>query len=91
VVGTSKPAAVFEVLGKTAEFQPTPPWFETFASGLEHFAKRELDAAERMFRQTMELRQGKDGPSQFYLQRIERERTRPDTSLWDGTVRLQEK
>jgi adenylate cyclase len=91
VVGTSKPAAVYEVLGRTIEFQPTPAWLDTFARALDHFAKRELDAAEKMFRQTVELRGGKDGPSQFYLQRIERERTKPDTSVWDGTVRLQEK
>jgi adenylate cyclase len=91
VVGTSKPAAVYEVLGRTAEFQPPPPWLEPFGRGLDHFAKRELDVAEKMFRQTVELRQGKDGPSQFYLQRIERERTKPDTTVWDGTVRLLEK
>jgi len=91
VVGTSKPATVYEVLGRTTEFQPTSPWFETFARGLEHFAKHELDAAEKMFRQTIALRQGQDGPSEFYLQRIERERTKPDTSVWDGTVRLEGK
>jgi adenylate cyclase len=91
VVGKGKPAAVYEVLGKTTEFQPRPPWLETFARGLEHFAKRELDASEIMFKQTIEMRGGKDGPAQFYLQRIERERTKPDTSVWDGTVRLQEK
>jgi adenylate cyclase len=91
VVGTSKPAAVYEVLGRKDAFQPPPSWLESFARGLEHFVKRELDAAEKMFRQTVELRGGKDGPSQFYLQRIERERAKPDTSVWDGTVRLQEK
>ncbi len=91
VVGTSKPAAVYEVLGRTAEFQSAPAWLETFARALEHFVKRELDAAEKMFRQTIELRGGKDGPSQFYLHRIERERVKPDTNVWDGTVRLQEK
>jgi adenylate cyclase len=91
VVGKGKPAAVYEVLGRTAEFQPIPPWFETFARGLEHFAKRELDAAEKKFRETIELRHGKDGPSEFYLQRIERERAKPDTSVWDGTVKLEGK
>jgi hypothetical protein len=91
VVGKGKPAAVYEVLGRTIEFQPAPPWLETFARGLEHFAKRELDAAEKMFKRTIELRVVKDGPSEFYLQRIERERTKPDTSVWDGTVRLEGK
>jgi adenylate cyclase len=91
VVGKGKPAAVYEVLGWSTEFQPAPPWFETFARGLGHFAKHELDAAEKMFRDTIEQRQGNDGPSEFYLQRIERERTKPDTSVWDGTVRLEGK
>ena len=91
VVGKGKPAAVYEVLGRTSEFQPAPAWLKTFAHGLEHFAKRELDAAEKMFRQTINLREGKDGPSEFYLQRIERERVKPDTSVWDGTVRLEGK
>jgi adenylate cyclase len=91
VVGKGTPAAVYEVLGRTTEFQPAPPWLETFVRGLAHFTKRELDAAEKMFRQTMELRQGNDGPSEFYLQRIERERTKPDTSVWDGAVRLEGK
>jgi len=91
VVGKGKPAAVYEVLGWSTEFQPAPPWFETFTRGLGHFAKHELDAAEKMFRDTIEQRQGNDGPSEFYLQRIERERVKPDASVWDGTVRLEGK
>jgi adenylate cyclase len=91
VVGKGNPAAVFEVLGEAKDFQPRPPWLDTFARGLEHFAKRELEAAEKWFKETIERRGGKDGPSDFYLQRIERERVKPDTSVWDGSVRLEKK
>jgi adenylate cyclase len=92
LAGMSKPAAVYEVLGQTTEFDREPEWLGLFARALDHFAKREFDAAEALFLKTIQARQGKDGPSRFYLQEIEAARgaSAPD-SRWDGTVRLAEK
>jgi len=92
VAGMSKPALVYEVLGPANQFAPEPAWLGLFSQALEHFARRELDAAEDLFLKTIQARQGNDGPARFYLQQIEAGRRAPASDLpWDGTVRLAEK
>ena len=92
VAGTTKPASVYEVLGPTSEFDPEPAWLDFFSRALTHFAQRELDTAETLFRKTIEARGSDDGPSEFYLRQIEAARQSSVSDVpWDGTVRLAEK
>jgi adenylate cyclase len=91
VVGATEPIRVYEVLGFTANFQPPPQWLDTFAKGLEHFTKRELEAAEQLFRKTIELR-GQDGPADFYLEEIAKAMRTPGSATdWNGHIRLESK
>jgi adenylate cyclase len=92
VVGKSKASGIFEVLGPSSNFQPPPSWLEIFSRGREHFNQRELDDAEKCFREVIELREGSDGPSQLYLAQIETARlSGPEDSAWDGALRFTEK
>jgi adenylate cyclase len=91
VAGTTRPIGVYEVVGLSSEFSPPPPWLDQFATALEHFRRRELDAAEALFSKVSELRGSSDGPSHFYLDQIARQRTRAEESAWDGVIRFESK
>jgi adenylate cyclase len=92
VVGKSKSIGISEVIGRAADFSVDPPWFVPFAGGLESFAQGEFDLAEKLFREVIALRDGKDGPSEFYLQEIQNARQNPPAAgTWDGTVQLDSK
>ena len=92
VAGTSQVTRVFEVIGFTAEFQPRPPWLDLFAEALDHFQKRDLNAAEELFQEVINQRGGQDGPSSFYIKRIGHARLAGDTGVvWDGNIHLESK
>jgi adenylate cyclase len=71
VVGKKLPVTIHELLGP-AENRAALTWIETFAKALALFQSREFDAAGNLFRRTRDERNGADGPSQFYLEQIER-------------------
>ena len=84
--------------------EPTRQWREAFARGLFHFQRRQFDAAETQFKLASKLRSESmtmpttamsfftdDGPSQFYLAKIEVLRKQPLPSDWNGEVELMEK
>jgi adenylate cyclase len=90
VAGKNKAIGIFEVHGPTTDFLHDPPWFTEFAKALEHFQRQELDAAEKSFRQTIVLRDSKDGPSEFYLKEISKARHQPPAE-WSGDIVLYSK
>jgi adenylate cyclase len=92
VAGTTRPLALYEVLGLAVEFQPPPTWLGQFIAALDHFTRRELDAAETLFGKVSEQRGLPDGPSNFYLKEIARERAKaPTDATWDGVIRFESK
>jgi adenylate cyclase len=68
--GFGKPVEVHELVGWPEEAEKTRPWREAFAQALADYHTRQLESAQRGFRRTLELRPG-DGPSEFYLARME--------------------
>lgn len=87
--GLDRVIEIHEVLGvrhdDTGNF-----WHEEFHAALARFQARDFDAAEKGFRQVLELRK-EDGPSAFYLARIEQLRARPPGADWKGEVVMDEK
>ena len=77
--GFDKPVEVFDLVGWPEEEEKTRPWREAFAQALADYHGRKLEAAQAGFRRTMELRPS-DGPSAFYLAKLEelRGQTLPD-------------
>ena len=60
--GTTEPVELYEVItGQTAE------WLELFAQALHTRARQDFATAANLFQKVISLRDGKDGPSQFYL------------------------
>lgn len=68
-----------------------PAWVETF-DGARHAAiARDFAAAEFLFREVIQMRGGKDGPSEFFLAHLAALNHTSPTEPWDGIIRLQKK
>jgi adenylate cyclase len=82
--------SVHELIGRPEEAEAARPWLEAFAQALGTYEQRHLEFAAIGFRRVLELRPG-DGPSQFYLNRIEElgKETLPDN--WATHTVLKEK
>jgi adenylate cyclase len=82
---------IYELLGPCEIAGATRPWREKFAEALQHFRRREFEAAEKAFQETIRLRQQSDGPSLFYLSQIAELRISPPPDEWIGEVVIKEK
>jgi adenylate cyclase len=104
VKGFARAVEVHELLGPRETAEASRPWREKFASALQSFHARQFDAAEKAFRETIELRKeiegrlaervgkpGGDGPSLFYLDTIAKLRASPPPEDWIGEVSMKEK
>jgi adenylate cyclase len=91
VVGKKKSVGIYEVVGLAKDFPQEPGWLTTFNRALEHFTSRELNEAESLMREVIEMSGGKDGPAEFYLIEIAKARELPATAPWDGTVKFDSK
>jgi adenylate cyclase len=88
--GFDKEVEVFEMVGWPDEAEPTRPWREAFAEALNNYHQRNLEFATLGFQRVLELRPN-DGPSKFYLERIEELALQPLPEDWTGFTRLKEK
>jgi len=92
VSGKKNAIGIFEVLGEARNFSQEVPWQREFAAALEQFQSGGLETAAKGFQQAIDLRDGKDGPSEFYLKHIAKVIARSEIREgWDGNVRLDEK
>jgi adenylate cyclase len=90
VAGKSNAIVVYEVLGVKGGGQPELEWAKEFARGLQCFTEGNFAEARRAFAEVIRARGGGDGPSQFFLARMEALGESAPTG-WDGVVRLAEK
>lgn len=88
--GKKEARAIHELLGPASD-GPRPAWADVFESGVQAFAGRDWASAEARFREVVALRGGKDGPSEFYLGRVQEMRATEPEPGWTGEVRLKEK
>jgi len=104
VKGFVRAVEVYELLGPQEMAEASRPWRDKFAEALQHFFKRQFDAAEKAFRETIQLRKqieggtlargdgpADDGPSLFYLNKIAELRVSPPPEQWIGEVSMKEK
>ena len=68
--GFDKPVEVYDLVGWPEDVEKSRPWREAFARALADYHARQLESAELGFRRTLELRP-LDGPSAFYLAKLE--------------------
>jgi adenylate cyclase len=88
--GFAKAVDVYELIGTLQTDHPSKLVREDFALALEHFKRREFDAAELCFKKLLQ-KTPKDGPAQFYLKAIKEFRVDPPGQGWNGEIELKEK
>ena len=88
--GFERAVEVHELIDSAENAAASASWRDAFAAALELFRKREFNASESAFRRVLELRP-EDGPSQFYLHKLEEFRIDPPSEGWNGEVELKEK
>lgn len=91
LAGKSQPVIVHEVLGVDVAPAEELAWIKSFEAAVQDYTAGRLDEAEQLFRQTMKLRSGQDGPSDFYLKQLsvvrQRQSSSPDRA-WDGVIQI---
>ncbi len=88
--GFEKPVEVFELIGFPDEAEASHPWREAFERALKNYQSGDTILAEMGFRQTLELRPN-DGPSLYYLARLEELSAQPLQGDWTGVTMMKEK
>jgi adenylate cyclase len=94
LAGKSQPVTVHEVLGVGSPVPEELAWVKSFTAAVQNYTAHKLDEAEQLFRQTIELRGGQDGPANFYLKQITvaRQDWPSQTShSWSGVIRITSK
>jgi adenylate cyclase len=86
VKGKSKAVVIHELLGLDANERPA--WLDIFESALKAWTSADFPQAREGFTAVIAARDGTDGPSQFYLDRIEKVEA---SSAWTGAVSLEDK
>ncbi len=98
-----RPLGVFQVKGKLKGVSiheplsdsslPPPDWLPLWHTALDHWNTQRLQDARAAFESVRSLRNGSDGPSEFYLARLEKLALHPHNpaSPWTGIVALDEK
>jgi len=88
--GFEKVVAVHELVGWPEEAELTRAWRTVFREALLAYRRRDFDTAQRGFLRTIELRP-EDGPSTFYLKRIQDIEGQAQLTHWNGDIGLTEK
>lgn len=90
VVGKRNACAIHEFLGPVTA-AGRPAWCDVFEKGVDAFRAGDFDLAERQMLETIRLRDGQDGPAQFYIARIATMKKKPLPEGWAGVVDFTEK
>lgn len=102
--GFGRLTEIYEIVGLLPAYDPAKAWVRTFEEGLQFFCARQFDDAESAFRRVVEARlqmedqqrlspefRIQDGPSVFYLKRIDEFRQQPPPPDWVGEIALDQK
>ena len=85
VAGRGEVCLVHELLGPVQEMARAE-WCVIFEKGVDAFRSGNLQTAARAMRETIEIREGGDGPAEFYLTQIARLETAPLPPGWNGVI-----
>jgi adenylate cyclase len=89
--GLDRVVKVFELVGEKAASDPKPAWVLTFNRGLGCVKEGQFAAAKKAFKEVVQARDGRDGPSSFFLQHIEKLQKDKTDPEWFGVVRMDSK
>ncbi len=81
---------IYELLDTLDKEEKSRAWRKLFSTGLRHFQHQEWDDAVALFSQVI-VERNDDGPSRFYLKKIETLRHEKLPEKWFGEVSMDEK
>lgn len=85
VVGRKQDLDVYELLGRREELDQGSLWaIDRYEAGLRHYRARRWAEARRLFEEALELREGRDRPSEVMLRRIRTYEEEPPPEGWSG-------
>ncbi len=88
--GLDQVTEIYELLLSDGQKPPGGEWLQPFAQGIHFFQRAGFAEAEKHFRSVLALKAG-DGPSEFYLKKIEEFSTHPPKAEWMGEIDLGDK
>ena len=88
--GFDKSVEVFEIVGHPDTAEPTSKWHEAFAEALSAYEGGHFELAAMAFRGVLDLKP-EDGPTKFYLERLDDLSKEPLEGDWTGVTMLREK
>jgi adenylate cyclase len=88
--GFDKSVEVFEIVGLPETAESTRKWREAFAEALGAYEGGHFELAAMAFRGVLDLKPG-DGPTEFYLGRLDDLSKEPLEGDWTGVTLLREK
>jgi adenylate cyclase len=88
--GSDRVLEIYELLDARDKEENSRAWRKVFSAGLRHFQHQEWDEAIAAFSQVI-LERKDDGPSRFYLRKIESLRHEKLPEKWFGEVSMDEK
>jgi adenylate cyclase len=91
VKGKKEPVKIYEILGRGTAPPTTAAWVARFEAALLEYKAKRFDEAEASFRAVIEMRGGKDAPSDVYLERCAHFREDPPPADWDGVYEFKTK
>ena len=88
--GFDKSVEAYEIVGRAASAENTKAWRAMFEQALRNYEEGDFELAIMGFRGVLEVKPG-DGPTKFYLERIEDASREPLEGDWTGVTTLKEK
>ena len=88
--GFSKSVEVFEIVSRPEDAERTKAWRDSFAQALRNYEEGNFEFATIGFREMLELKPD-DGPTKFYLERLDDVSKQPIEGDWTGITLLREK
>ena len=88
--GFDKSVEAYEIVGRAASAENTKAWRVMFEQALRNYEEGDFELAIMGFRGVLEVKPG-DGPTKFYLERIEDASREPLEGDWTGVTTLKEK
>lgn len=91
VAGKTESVVIHELLCRCEAQNGEKEWIGSFEEGLSAFSSAEFGRARELMLRTREMREGHDGPAEFYLRKIEKLEGNGALDGWTGVVELTEK
>jgi len=91
VAGKTRSVKIHELICRRDGQQPDYDWIQIFEQGLDAFRGGDFQRARALVQNTQEMRGCADGPSQFYLRKIDALQAKVPPTDWAGVVEFTEK